>query len=360
MVDRFFARGHSWLTRADSQDVVISSRVRLARNLATHPFPERCTPEKRKEIWDTLRTVVLGLPELEKAISVEMTALTELDKLFLLERHLISRDFMETGEGAGLVALHDGRVSIMVNEEDHVRLQVVLPGLELTSAWEAASRLDDGIDAAVGYAFSSRLGYLTACPSNVGTGMRTSVMVHLPGLVLSQEMEPIVRGLTKIGLTVRGLRGEGSEAAGNIFQISNQVTLGEGEGEIASNLSQIVQEVVEHEVNARMRLWQKNPVILQDHILRAYGVLSHARLLTTKEALDFLSSLRLGVILGILDGVGINDLRKLMEECQPAHLQKAVGRRLSSRERDFERARLVREVLRPEEEAGGATPREVE
>lgn len=353
MVDRFFAHGHSWLTRADSQDVVISSRVRLARNLAAYPFPERCTPENRKEIWDNLKTVFLGLPELEKAIAVEMTELSALDKLFLLERHLISRDLMDTGEGGGLVAVPDGRLSVMINEEDHIRLQVVLPGLDLTSAWEAANRLDDGIEASVSYAFSSRLGYLTACPSNVGTGMRTSVMLHLPGLVLSQEMEPIVRGLTKIGLTVRGLLGEGSEAVGNIFQISNQVTLGEGETEIVTNLAQIVQEVVEHELNARARLWQKKPVILHDHILRAYGVLSHALLLTTKEALDFLSSLRLGVMLGILDGAEIEDLRKLMEQCQPAHLQKTVGRRLNSRERDFERARLVREVLRPEE-AGGA------
>jgi len=344
-VDRAFAGKSSWIRFADREDVVISSRVRLARNVRGHNFPDRSSREERIQLWEELSRLLLDLKSLTGAVALAMDELSETDKVFLLERHLISRDLLEEDPGAGLVAQPDGRASVMVNEEDHLRLQVVVPGLQLEAAWRLADVLDDEIAERVDYAFSPRLGYLTACPSNVGTGLRTSVMLHLPGLTLSQEMEPIVRGLTKIGLTVRGLLGEGSEAVGNIFQISNQVTLGESEQEIITSIGQIVREVVEHELNARQRLLQKKKLVLLDHLARAYGVLANARLLTTKEALDFLSSLRLGAVLGIFHGVPVEEIRELMEICQPAHLQKIVGRRLNSRERDFHRALLVREVL---------------
>ncbi|MEM7395048.1 MAG: ATP--guanido phosphotransferase, partial [Verrucomicrobiota bacterium] len=234
-------------------------------------------------------------------------------------------------------------------EEDHLRLQAIRPGLDLREAWEGITAIDNELEKQVYYSFSTKLGYLTACPSNVGTGMRSSVMLHLPGLVLMDEINPIIKGMGKIGLAVRGLWGEGTEAAGNMFQISNQITLGEKEEDIVANLEQIVLELVEHEQNARARLEEEKKVVLLDHIGRAFGILTHAHVLTSKEALDLLSGLRLGIDLGILSQHSNMLTNELLLLTQPGHLQKLKGKRLKASERDKARAEIVREKL---EQAG--------
>ena len=332
----------SWLAPGDETGMVISSRIRLARNLRGAAFPSWAGEEECVRIWGEVEPLLSGLPALRPGFAVEMTGLLELDRQILFERHLMSRDMAEKGAGSGLVGRLDERLAVMVNEEDHLRIQSLVAGLALRQAWEAITELDTEIEKHLRYAFSPRLGYLTACPSNVGTGMRASAMLHLPGLVLINEMNRIVNGIGKIGLVVRGLWGEGTAPTGNIFQISNQVTLGQREEDIIANLEQIVSEVVEHEKNARVRLMQDREVLVRDHVGRAYGILTHAHILTSKEALDLLSGLRLGIDLQVLEGVDGRTVDELLLLTQPGHLQRIEGRKLKPKDRDEARARLVR------------------
>ena len=237
------------------------------------------------------------------------------------------------------------RLQVVLRMYRHRFGQQLQPGLSLQKAWEAAEELDNGLEQSLSYAFSSKLGYLTACPSNVGTGMRASVMLHLPGLVLTEEINPVINAVSKIGLAVRGLWGEGSEASGNMFQISNQITLGRPEAEIISHLEQIVLEVIEHETNARQRLMDEQELRVHDHVGRAYGVLANAALMTSGEALDLLSALRLGIDLEMLPDMARREIDRLFIQIHPAHLQKAAGATLSPEERDVKRAQLVRQFL---------------
>lgn len=350
-VDQLITEPGSWLGGGDPEGMVVSSRIRLARNLRGAAFPGWAGEEECLRIWRDLRAILEGIPLLSPPLSVAMSDVDDLEKQILFERHLISREQAERGEGSGLVARPDERVAIMVNEEDHLRIQGLRPGLSLQEIWSEIDALDSEIEGHTRYAFSPRLGYLTACPSNVGTGLRASVMLHLPGLVLMNEINPIVKGMGKIGLAVRGLWGEGTEATGNMFQISNQITLGEPEQAIITELEQIVQEVVEHERNARSRLIQERELLLRDHVGRAYGILSNAHILTSKEALDLLSALRLGADLDILKALDGRIVDQLLLLTQPGHLQKIEGKKLKPQERDRSRARLVRtrlsEAFRP-------------
>ncbi|HMO50652.1 MAG TPA: protein arginine kinase [Kiritimatiellia bacterium] len=344
-IDPLLSNSGAWMSASQHEQIVISSRIRLARNLRDYAFPGWGGEEECARIWSLLRPALAALPSLQPEIDVGMDELDDLDKQILLERHLISREQAGKGRGSGLIIREDERVSLMVNEEDHLRLQALTSGLDLPGCWRVIDDVDSQIESVTGYAFSPSLGYLTSCPTNVGTGMRASVMMHLPGLVLMEEMNPIIKGLGKIGLTVRGLWGEGTEAVGNMFQISNQMTLGEKEGDIVHNIEQICLEIVEHEKNARLRLAEKKELYLKDHIGRAFGILTHAHLLTTKEALDLLSDLRLGVDLGILKGVDRGVVDELLMMAQPGHLQKLEGRVLKTKERDRVRAKRVRERL---------------
>ncbi|HMO04247.1 MAG TPA: protein arginine kinase [Kiritimatiellia bacterium] len=344
-IDTLLDNTGAWMSSGDDEQIVITSRIRLARNLKNSAFPGWGGVEECARIWSSLRPRLAGLPSIQPEIDVGMDELEELDKQILLERHLISREQVEKGRGSGLILSADELVSVMVNEEDHLRIQVLQSGLNLATAWEKIDQLDSEIESQTEYAFSDALGYLTSCPTNVGTGMRASVMMHLPGLVLMEEMNPIIKGLGKIGLTVRGLWGEGTEAIGNFFQVSNQMTLGEREADIVYNIEQIAREIVEHEKNARARLVEKKELFLKDHIGRAYGILTHAHLLTTKEALDLLSDLRLGVDLGILKSVGRQTVDELLMTAQPGHLQKLEGKALKPKDRDRVRAKRVRERL---------------
>jgi protein arginine kinase len=251
----------------------------------------------------------------------------------------------ERQAGSGIFVSEDESRAVMVNEEDHIRLQSLQPGLNLQKALDAADALDDELEQSLTYAFSTKLGYLTACPSNLGTGMRASVMLHLPGLCLTEEINPVVNAVSKIGLAVRGMWGEGSEAAGHMFQISNQITLGKTEVEIISHLDQIVLEVIEHEKNARLRLMETQEIRVHDHIGRAYGILAHAAMMNSKEALDLLSGLRLGADLNLVPEIDRHDIDHLLIQIQPAHLQRAAGAALSPDERDIKRAQLIRSFL---------------
>lgn len=344
-VDDFLKQAGSWLSVGKESSTVVSSRVRLARNLKDAAFPGWAGEEECDRIWEDVHPILLDIESMTPGYAVKMSDLESLDKQILFERHLISREQAEKTKGSGLVVRQDESISIMVNEEDHLRIQVLQPGLDLERAWSLIDSLDSDIEKSMRYAFSTRLGYLTACPTNVGTGMRASAMLHLPGLVLMEEINPIIKGMGKIGLAVRGPWGEGTEAIGNMFQISNQITLGEKESEIVKNLGQIVQEIVEHEKNARERLKQKKTHLLHDHVGRAYGILSNAHILTSKEALDLLSGLRLGVDLGILQDLDRQAIDQLLLLTQPAHLQKIESRQLKPKDRDRARARLVRSKL---------------
>jgi protein arginine kinase len=245
-----------------------------------------------------------------------------------------------------VVLRRDEAVSVMINEEDHLRMQALAPGEDLMGVWKTVNQLDSELEELLRYAFSRRLGYLTACPSNVGTGLRASVMLHLPALSLLNEVEPMIRGLTKIGLAVRGLLGEGTEASGNMFQISNQTTLGESEPEIMARLAQIVEEVAGHEKNGRIRLMERRASYVQDYVSRAVGVLLNARLLSSHELLDLLSAVRLGMDLDMVEGVTLNAIHGLILLTQPGHMQRMMGCEIGPEERDEARAGIVRDKLR--------------
>ncbi|MFA7257866.1 MAG: protein arginine kinase [Kiritimatiellales bacterium] len=344
-LDGLLKRHGGWLEAGPAEGPVISSRVRLARNLRDTTFPGWASKDVRNRVWNEVLLAFDGISDSKSFLRWRMDELTALDRDLLFERHLISRELAERQTGSGVFVHEDECRAVMVNEEDHIRLQSLQPGMNLKKAWEVADELDNALEKSLSYAFSSKLGYLTACPSNVGTGMRASVMLHLPGLVLTEEIKPVINAVSKIGLAVRGLWGEGSEASGHMFQISNQITLGKPEAEIITNLEQIVLEVIEHEKNARLRLMEKQQIRVHDHVGRAYGILANAALMATGEALDLLSALRLGVDLGLMPNMVRRDIDQLFIRIHPAHLQKEAGVVLSPEERDIKRAQLVRKFL---------------
>lgn len=341
-LDELLAQPVSWLGAADEAGIAISCRVRLARNVGRAAFPGWAGEEESARLSARLRDVLLRAAPMRGGFAFEMSDLTPLDRLVLRERHLISTELAEKGRGSCVVVSPSERLAVMVNEEDHLRLQGMGPGLDVGAMWRAVDELDSVLEEEMEFAFDSSLGYLTACPSNVGTGLRASVMLHLPGLRAMGEIEAVVRGLSKIGLAVRGLLGEGTEASGNMYQISNQITLGEAESAIVARLAGIVAEVREHEVNARGRLQESRGRQLRDRVGRAFGLLMHAELLSSEEALDLLSALRLGVAVGLVRNLSPGDVDRMFLAVQPAHLQRGLGRLLSAEERDQARAELVR------------------
>jgi len=338
-------RHGGWLEAGPGEGPVISSRIRLARNLQDTTFSGWASKEVHDRVWNEAVLAFDHVADGETFLRWKMNDLAGLDREVLFERHLISAEMAEQRDGGGVFVSEDECCAVMVNEEDHLRLQFLRSGLDLQGAWAAAENLDDALEQNLSYAFSTKLGYLTACPSNVGTGMRASVMLHLPGLMLADEIKPVVNAVSKIGLAVRGLWGEGSEAAGDMFQISNQTTLGKPEEEIIDHLNHIVQEVIEHEKNARIRLMSSQEFRVRDHVGRAYGVLSNACMMASQEALDLLSALRLGVDLGMLPHIERPELDRLFIRIQPAHLQKEAGANLSPEERDIKRAQIIRQFV---------------
>jgi protein arginine kinase len=326
--------------------IVMSSRVRLARNLKDAAFPGWAKKTERLKVLDTVRPAVEGLPEMKDSFAEAMDNLGPLDKQILVERHLISREHAAKSAGSGLVLNHEETFSVMINEEDHLRMQALRPGLQLKQVWAAIDNLDSALEKKLNYAFDPDLGYLTACPTNLGTGIRVSAMLHLPGLVLGEQINPIIQSVNKLGLAVRGLYGEGTEALGNVFQVSNQMTLGENETLIVERLEKVLAQIIEHEENARQTLLEKKPKTVYNHIGRAYGILANAHSVTSKETMNLLSLLRLGIDLGLFPGVERSLVDELFLLTQPAHLQKQFSDKLSAEERDLMRADMVRERLK--------------
>ena len=326
--------------------IVLSSRVRFARNIRGFAFPGWAKKAERQKALEALQPVVVGLPEMAECFSDSMDNIPALDKQMLVERHLVSREHAARNVGSGVVINGSESISVMINEEDHMRMQAIKPGLQLKNVFKMIDVVDSELEQQVDYAFSPRLGYLTACPTNVGTGMRASAMVHLPGMVLSDQVNQIVQAVNKLGLAVRGLYGEGTEALGNVFQVSNQTTLGEKEAEVIERLHKVMIQIIEHEENARLSLWEKKPKLLCDQVGRSYGVLTNAHTISSKEALNLLSLMRLGVDMGMFPATVQNIVDQLFIESQPAHVQKAVERKLTAEERDLSRAELIRAKLR--------------
>jgi len=335
-----------WL-RGDGphSQIVISSRVRLARNLKNHSFPGWAKKTERLQILETIKPRINELPEMNDAFSVYSQDLTALEKQVLVERHLISREHAAKGVGSAVVMNRRQTLSIMINEEDHLRMQAIRAGLQLKNVFKMLDKVDSALEEKLDFAFHPQLGYLTACPTNVGTGMRGSAMMHLPALVLSEQINQVIQAVNKIGLAVRGLYGEGTEALGNLFQVSNQTTLGEKEDEIIARLHKVIESIIEHEQNARQLLLQKKPNTLLDHIGRGYGILRHAYSMSSKEALNLLSFIKLGIDLGFFPEECRQPTDELFMETQPAHLQKGSQRKLAADERDSLRAEIIRTKL---------------
>src|SRR2546425_3630948 len=326
--------------------IVLSSRVRLARNLKGLAFPGWAKKAERVKALEQIRPAVESLPQLAGAFSESMDNLTVLDKNILVERHLISREHAAKSGGSGLVLNREESLCVMINEEDHLRMQALRPGLQLKQAWNAIDQVDSKLEKKLDYAFSPALGYLTACPTNLGTGIRVSAMLHLPGLVLAEQINQIIQAVNKLGLAVRGLYGEGTEALGNVFQVSNQMTLGEAESDIVERLNKVLAQIIEHEENARGMLLEKKPKTVYNHIGRAYGTLANAHSISSKETMNLLSMMRLGVDLGLFLDLERWLVDELFTITQPAHLQKLHSEKLSAEERDLLRADMLRDRLR--------------
>ena len=333
-----------WMEGSGSNvDVVISSRIRLARNLLGIPFPQVMTENEIPGLLDKINLALTAGKEKFNLWSLK--DLSALERQVIVEKHLISPEHARAGRGAVFLN-QDRSISIMALEEDHLRIQVILPALNIMEAWITANQIDDLLEAKLEFAFNEKYGYLTACPTNVGTGLRASVMMHLPGLALTRQVDSILRALSQVGLVVRGIYGEGTEALGNIFQISNQITLGRNEQEIISNLSSVVVKIIDQEKNARDALMQEAGGVLTDRIYRAYGTLTNARVISSQEALTLLSSLKLGMDLKIITGLETRLFNQLMVSIQPAYLQYSMEKEMSSTQRDEYRADKIREILK--------------
>ena len=351
--------GLGWLDASgDFADIVLSTRVRLARNLQGQAFGPRARVNDREAVLGRIRSVSLRMELLRGSTFIDLPEVESRTRKILLERRIVSRELMgDNGKGpprgtAVVLSAHEP-LSVMVNEEDHLRLQSLLSGLRLQEAWSLVDRLDEELGRAVPYAYHHEFGFLTSCPTNVGTGLRASVLVHLPGLVLTKEISKVLHGLGQVGLTFRGLYGEGSEVVGNFFQVSNQTTLGKSEEDLVDHLDKIVRQVIQYETHARQVLLRDARGVTEDKIWRAYGLLRFARSLSFEELMNLLSGVRLGASLKLLPELRVYTLNKMMIFTQPAHLEQAAGRDLPPAEGDAHRAAYVRRVLATE---GDVTP----
>lgn len=330
-------------------DVVISSRVRLARNLKDLPFPHLMQEEHDKQLVDKMNKS-LGSESLTIKTGpldfILATELNSLEKLILVEKYLISPEHAGSSAG-GVVFSKDHSISIMVKEEDHLRIQCILSGLQITEGYATANTLDNLLEENLDYAFHERYGYLTACPTNVGTGMRSSVMMHLPGLVLTKRINKVLTALSQVGLVVRGIYGEGTESYGNLFQISNSTTIGRSEEEVVTNLTSVIKQIIDQERAARERIYKANKISLEDKIMRAKGILENAKLMSSDEALKLISKLKLGIDLEIIKTLNLKVYYNLLIAIQPAYLQYAFDQKeLGPEERDEKRAEMIKKILK--------------
>jgi len=323
--------------------VVLCTRIRLARNLVGQPFPGRADVSQRRAILKSCSSRIGSMPQMKKGIFLNVSDLSTLEKQVLVERHLISRELCDGESGTGVYINKAQTCAVMINEEDHLRIQFLKKGFNLKPVWKLTDAFDTELEKTVDVAFSHEFGYLTACPTNLGTGLRASVMMHLPGLVISSEMERVIRAVSQLGITVRGLFGEGSDPTGHIFQISNQQTLGESEAKILERLSSVLKTIINHELNARYKFLEKNQNLVCDRIGRAFGTLKNAHIISSDEALNLLSIIRVAVDFEMLPDKARAEIDRLTIECQPGHIQYAVEETIDTNIRDISRANKLRE-----------------
>ena len=331
-------------------DVVVSSRVRLARNLRGMPFPQQANEEQMASVFAQIRAAVEATPSIGPTEILPLQELLPMERQLVVEEHLTSPQHVQNVENRAIVLNRDKSVSVMVNEDDHLRIQTILPGFQTDEALRLASATDDAVEETVDYAFDETLGYLCACPTNVGTGLRASVMVHLPALAMVGMVGQVLGAVSKVGVAVRGAYGEGTEAVGNMFQISNQVTMGRAEDEIVAHLKAVCGQLADSERNARNAIVSDAKNQLEDRVWRSYGLLTNARIVSSDEAVRLISDVKLGSDLGIIPGLDPSFFTVLSVDIMPAHVQKFVGKELAAWERDMYRATLIRERLETRKE----------
>ena len=335
-----------WLKETGSEEsIALSSRIRLARNISDLKFPINSSDAEREYIKEILSTAIDSSKIIKEKLNFKISELSGVDRRFLLERHLVSKDFCVDNIGSELILDSDESFGIMLNEEDHIRMQVLSAGFSLSELWQIINEKDTALSEEIPFAFDSELGYLTSCPTNVGTGMRASVMLNLPGLFMMGHMPGVMQGAEKLGMAVRGLYGEGSEAIGYMYQVSNQSTLGESEEEIIVRLEQLISQIVLFEKNVRQILFQTRRNSVLDFVGRAYGILKYSHIVSEKEALNSISALRMGVDMKMFSSLNIGKINELFMSVQGSHLQKIYGRELIPSERDVYRAELLRKKL---------------
>lgn len=335
---------NKWYNESGYQDdVVISTRIRLARNIKGVVFPSKMSKEDAKNLVDNMESVLsdIGYGFTKHNVS-EMSAT---DKNIYIEEHYLSPKMLSQELEKALFISEDNRVAIMVNEEDHLRLQCVYAGFEPEKAYDVISKTDDSISKKTEYAFSEKYGFLTSCITNLGTGMRVSFMVHLPALVKSGMAKRLFTALSKMGIAVRGIYGEGTDSKGDLYQISNQKTLGESEDEIIKKMKDIITEIITKERELRNTIMREDKLSLENKIMRSYGILKFATLIDTNELMDCLSYVRLGASLGIIKDIDNKTISKILIESRPSHIEKRVNKSLSPQERDYERAKYLKECL---------------
>ncbi len=345
MINSLINENRAELTQAikKAAPVVLCTRIRLARNLVDQPFPGRAKVSQRRTVLKSCAGKIGSMSQMKKGTFLDVADLSDLEKQVLVERHLISRELCEGDEGTGVFINKAQTCAVMINEEDHLRIQFLKTGFNLKSVWKLTDAFDSELEKTIDIAFSPELGYLTACPTNLGTGLRASVMMHLPGLVISNEMDRVIRAVNQLGITVRGLFGEGSDPTGHIFQISNQQTLGESESKILDRLSSVLKTIIDHELNARYKYLEENRQRVSDRIGRAWGVLRNAHIISSDEALNLLSVIRVAVDFGMLPEGSRAEIDRLVIECQPGHIQYAVRENIDTEIRDISRADKLRE-----------------
>ena len=336
-----------YIEKGPESDVVISTRIRLARNYKDFPFPQRADPEQLQTvILRTNEAIFTGNLEMEKNFSfIDISKLSNIDKMILIEKHIISKELVSNQRESGVVISNDEKISIMINEEDHLRIQCLASGMQLEKAHDLCSKIDNLLEEKIEFAFREDYGYLTCCPSNIGTGIRASVMLHLPALTMTGYIRSILDACGKLGVAVRGLYGENTEATGNMFQLSNQVTLGKNEKDIILGIKNITYQIIEQERALRNELLKQNKTRFEDKIFRSLGILKSARLINTEESLKKLSDIRLGVEMGLINDVGIESVNSIMLAIQPGNLQKNTNDNLKPDERDALRAEIIRNYL---------------
>lgn len=326
-------------------EIVISSRIRLARNINKMPFSHWATKQQSQQVLNISKDAVDASNYMKGCVFVRIEELGSIDKQFLLERHLVSKELIVKSDSKAAAIGDREIIAIMINEEDHLRVQVVQSGFNLQAAWQIIDALDAELGAKIDFAFSSEFGFLTACPTNTGTGMRASVMLHLPALVMTKQINKVLQTISKLSLTARGFYGEGTQASGNFFQVSNQTTLGHAETDIIDNIERIIKQIIMHEQQQRKMLITQHKAEFNDRIQRALGILKNAYIITSNETIELLSMVRLGVDTGLIKDINIAKLNQLFISTQPAHLQKLEGKPLSAAERDVKRAEVIREVF---------------